>query len=227
MVGKKKAAKPPPRGKARPYHHGALREALIAAAEALIAERGVEGFTLREAARRAGVSPAAPAHHFGDAAGLLTEIALRAYQEFMARMAEARARAGSEPHAQLREQGIAYVRFALAFPGRFKLMSRKDLLRDEERVRTAERTLFAESVGVVRAYAGVGADRPIDRAAFAVMIGGWATVYGFAHLALEGRFEGGRLRYLGELVDMPPAGVEAFTNEILPQVLSALWPPRK
>ena len=54
---------------ARAYHHGALRPALIAAAEAVIAERGVDGFSLRETARRAGVSPAAPAHHFGDARG--------------------------------------------------------------------------------------------------------------------------------------------------------------
>ena len=52
-----------------PYHHGALREALIEATEVLLTERGAEGFSLREVARRAGVSPAAPAHHFGDAAG--------------------------------------------------------------------------------------------------------------------------------------------------------------
>ena len=49
------------------YHHGALRAALIDAAESVLAERGVEGFSLREVARRSGVSPAAPAHHFGDA----------------------------------------------------------------------------------------------------------------------------------------------------------------
>ena len=52
------------------YHHGALRTALLAAAEALIEERGLDRFSLRETARRAGVSPAAPAHHFGDARGL-------------------------------------------------------------------------------------------------------------------------------------------------------------
>jgi AcrR family transcriptional regulator len=57
------------------YHHGALREALVEAAEALIREQGLEAFTLRECARRAGVSHAAPAHHFGDARGLLTACA--------------------------------------------------------------------------------------------------------------------------------------------------------
>ena len=56
-----------PAGAERAYHHGDLRAALIEAAEAVIAERGVDNFSLREAARRAGVSPAAPAHHFRDA----------------------------------------------------------------------------------------------------------------------------------------------------------------
>ena len=65
---------------ALPYHHGALREALIEATESLLAERGAEGFSLREVARRAGVSPAAPAYHFGDAAGLLTAVASSGFE---------------------------------------------------------------------------------------------------------------------------------------------------
>src|SRR3546814_10926578 len=56
----------------RSYHHGALRPALIRAAVEVLAERGPDGFSLRETARRAGVSPAAPAQHFGDARGLRT-----------------------------------------------------------------------------------------------------------------------------------------------------------
>ena len=65
----------------RAYHHGALRSALLSAAEALIEERGLDRFSLRETARRAGVSPAAPAHHFGDARGLLTAIATEGFRE--------------------------------------------------------------------------------------------------------------------------------------------------
>jgi AcrR family transcriptional regulator len=64
---------------AQGYHHGDLRAALIDAAKALIAERGVDGFSLRAAARRAGVSAAAPAHHFGDVRGLLTAVATGAF----------------------------------------------------------------------------------------------------------------------------------------------------
>ncbi|MBL4557132.1 MAG: helix-turn-helix transcriptional regulator [Rhodobacteraceae bacterium] len=69
---------------AQGYHHGDLRAALIDAAKALIAERGVDGFSLRAAARQAGVSAAAPAHHFGDARGLLTAVATGAFDAFTA-----------------------------------------------------------------------------------------------------------------------------------------------
>ena len=63
------------------YHHRGLRLALINAADAILRERGIEGFTLREAARRAGVSAAAPGHHFGNSAGLLTEVAILGFEE--------------------------------------------------------------------------------------------------------------------------------------------------
>ncbi len=69
---------------AQGYHHGDLRAALIDAAKALIAERGVDGFSLRAAARQAGVSAAAPAHHFGDVRGLLTAVATGAFDAFTA-----------------------------------------------------------------------------------------------------------------------------------------------
>ena len=68
------------------YHHGALREALLAAAESLLLEQGVDAFTLRACARRAGVSHAAPAHHFGDARGLLTAFATVGFARMAALM---------------------------------------------------------------------------------------------------------------------------------------------
>src|ERR1700753_488580 len=105
--------KPAGRAKAaKPYHHGNLREKLVAATEALILERGVDGFSLREVARRAGVSPAAPSHHFGDARGLLSEVAALGFRDFGDALAEADARAGDDPVKRLDEQGKAYVAFA-------------------------------------------------------------------------------------------------------------------
>ena len=109
------------------YHHGDLRHALIEAAESILLERGVEGFSLREAARRAGVSPAAPAHHFGDARGLLTVIATLGFEDLAAALSQANLE-GHDRRARIVAQGHAYVRFAMTRPARFDLMWRRDLL---------------------------------------------------------------------------------------------------
>ena len=98
------------------YHHGALRAALLTAAEAIIGERGIDGFSLREAARRAGVSPAAPQHHFGDARGLLTALATAGFAQLADALAAADAAAGPDREARTRAQATAYVAFALAGP---------------------------------------------------------------------------------------------------------------
>src|SRR5215831_1550241 len=110
----------------RAYHHGDLRRQLVAATERIIMERGVDGFTLREAARRVGVSPAAPAHHFKDAKGLLTEVALLGFRDFTEALAAADKLGGKHPARRLNAQGKAYVRFALRYPARFQLMFRAD-----------------------------------------------------------------------------------------------------
>src|SRR3546814_8767721 len=94
------------------YHHGALRAALIEATEAILAERGLEGFTLREAARRVDVSPAAPLHHFGSAAGLLTEVAILGFEALTQYLRTGAQAGGSNAGARLRSQGMGYVRFA-------------------------------------------------------------------------------------------------------------------
>lgn len=169
----------------RGYHHGALRPALIAAAEAVIAERGVDGFSLRETARRAGVSPSAPAHHFGDARGLLTAIATSAFEALGDALAEASA-AGSRDD-RVRAQGLAYVRFALANRARFDVMWRAALLNGEdETYAAAGRRAFGLLDAAVR---GEGARRegPSDPA-LAPSIACWSTVHGFARLAMDGAF---------------------------------------
>src|ERR1700741_3582326 len=91
------------------YHHGALREV----------------------ARRSGVSPAAPAHHFGDAAGLLAAVATAAFDGLTAALEAGNRRGGDDPVAGLREQGVGYVGFALRHPGRFGLMFRCGLQKTE------------------------------------------------------------------------------------------------
>ena len=106
----------------RPYHHGDLAAALLDAGEAELAEKGVEGFSLRGVAKRAGVSHAAPAHHFGDARGLLTAIATRGFERLIARQQDFQREAPPIPRAQLEASGLGYVAFATENPALFRLM---------------------------------------------------------------------------------------------------------
>jgi AcrR family transcriptional regulator len=106
----------------RSYHHGNLREALIEAALALIAELGPSGFTVAEAARRAGVSPAAPYRHFRDAEALLAEIALRGFERFTAALAMAWNRGQPNPLRAFENVGRAYLAFARDEPAFYAAM---------------------------------------------------------------------------------------------------------
>ena len=107
--------------KASNYHHGALRDALIHAAREILESQGYEALTLRAAARRVGVSQAAPYNHFADKAALLAAIAAQGFSEFAAAMRQ-EMDAEVEPQARLNATGIAYVGFATSNPGLFKLM---------------------------------------------------------------------------------------------------------
>src|SRR5258708_20037121 len=111
-----------PMGRAKaekPFHHGELGEALIAAGRKLLEEKGLRSFTLRECARRAQVSHAAPAHHFASIDDLLAEIATRGYHDLTAAMtAEGRPSGGDAP-ARLVAQGLANMPFPAANPAPF------------------------------------------------------------------------------------------------------------
>ena len=100
----------------RAYHHGDLKAALLAAAREIVAEQGAEAFTLREAARRAGVSHGAPAHHFGDKTGLLTELATQILRERVEQVESARHAAGPDPIDQLKACGMAQIDFLISHP---------------------------------------------------------------------------------------------------------------
>ena len=196
----------------RGYHHGDLRDALIRAADELLSERGLEGFTLRETARRAGVSPAAPSHHFGGTAGLLTEVAAVGYQELADRLkiaGETRT-----PAECLKAQGVAYVRFAVDFPGRFHLMFRHDLLLKEqpslEQATGQARDALEKTVLAIR---GQPENAELDAEGEAMLIGIWSTAHGFAHLTLDKKLA--RIADCGSDDDM--------LESLLPAILDTLW----
>lgn len=109
------------------YHHGNLAAALRASAAEVLGERGVAGFSLREVARRAGVSHAAPAHHFGDAGGLLTAVAVEAFEHLTERTEQAAA-SSPDPAVALQRVGRAYVELAVERPGHCAVVFRSDVV---------------------------------------------------------------------------------------------------
>lgn len=122
---------------ARPYHHGDLPNALRRAAAEVIVERGLGNFSLREVARRAGVSHTAPAHHFGDMQGLLTSLAAEGFTLLSDAM-ERSMEGVDDPVERLVRIGQVYVNFAGSHPAHFDVMFREDLVHgDDETVMLA------------------------------------------------------------------------------------------
>jgi AcrR family transcriptional regulator len=174
--------------KGRGYHHGDLRATLLRVGLELVAERGITGFTLREVARRAGVSHAAPYHHFTDRGALVSAIVAESYTALAAALEDAAAQAGDDPLERIQAMGEAYVGFALASPDRYRLMFRSELAGDPfgaESVNQAGAAAFAALVnGVEDAHrAGRFADG-MDVGTVAAAC--WATVHGVSSLLLDG-----------------------------------------
>ena len=168
----------------RPYHHGALREALLAAAEVILERDGVEALTLRGAAREAGVSHGSPAHHFGDLSGLLSELAATGFVRFHERLqAEAEA---AGPHPQSRVVGLCrgYVGFARDSPGLFQLMFRSG------RLDWSRPALAAAGANAFALLMEQGGEKPIagfGATHLATATARWSLAHGLAMLLIDGR----------------------------------------
>jgi len=183
------AAKKADRG--TPYHHGDLHEALLQAAKRVADREGINGLTLRAVAREAGVSHAAPAHHFGDITGLLSELAAIGFQKFSATLGQAACEAGPDSMAGARARANAYVAFARDNPCMFQLMFRAERL-DHNRpmLNEASKAAFAKLAGIVAAqrHEDVALDHlTLAQAADVARI--WSQVHGFAMLYLDGRLK--------------------------------------
>lgn len=179
------------RKQSRTYHHGDLREALVLAATELLKEKGLASFTLRECARRAGVSHAAPAHHFGSAAGLLAEIAARGFERFVAALGEAADETEGTAMARLAAMGRAYVAFALANPAVYGLMFRGGANPlQSPRLKTAATAAWQQLSDAVAAMLGPKRKDEVTAKAAAV----WALVHGTATLMLDCKLPPGPAR---------------------------------
>jgi AcrR family transcriptional regulator len=173
----------------RPYHHGALPEALLQAAERILRRDGIQALTLRAAAREAGVSHAAPKNHFGDLSGLLSELAAVGFRQFTAMML-AGSRDNDPPQKRMEALGRGYVAFARAHPDLFLLMFRSerlDMMRPtlREAADQAGRVL-AEAVATKREEK---IEQGLTLGQAAGIVGAWSLVHGFAMLLLDGRLK--------------------------------------
>jgi AcrR family transcriptional regulator len=202
-----------PPGPRAQYHHGSLRQELLRQAELLLAEQGVDAFSLRELARRVGVSPAAPSHHFGDTTGLLVELAILGFEELARYLDAWEDKGGADPARRLTCQGEGYVQFALAYPARFKLMFRKEKLAcgpggADPRLQASGSAAFARLRTCVQRCLPEADEATVMTAALRA----WSTVHGFAYLALDGQ-----LALLAQDAD-----VDAISRRYLGPVLQGL-----
>ncbi|HXW27383.1 MAG TPA: TetR/AcrR family transcriptional regulator [Xanthobacteraceae bacterium] len=203
----------------RGYHHGNLREALIRGALDLIAAKGPAGFTIAEAARSAGVSPAAPYRHFRDRDALMADVALRGFERFAAELARAWNEGRPDPLRAFENLGRAYLAFARDEPAYYAAMFEAALpLKDYPELAQAGERAFAvlrQAAETLSARAPPGKRPPALMMALHI----WALSHGIASLFARGDagrrtlpmspeelLEAGVLVYLEGLGLMGPAG---------------------
>ncbi len=179
--------KPTPKNR-RTYHHGHLREALVEAALALVNEEQSWNFTLRDLARRAGVSHTAPYRHFADKAEILNEIARIGFETLAARLREAVARAARLPlRARLEAVAVAYVRFALRHAAHYRVMFGPvgAANHQEPAIAPAADAAFTVVEDLLAQLVPKMSAKDVERVAEHF----WALVHGYTMLALDGHLE--------------------------------------
>jgi AcrR family transcriptional regulator len=170
-----------------PYHHGDLRRALIDATLELVGEKGPKGFTLAEAARRAGVSAAAPYRHFANKGDLLAAVGEQGFNDLHDALQEVGS-VVSDPDARLLALCVAYVRWAARHPAYYQVMFGTDtkLPEHEDWMAAGERAfaILIEAIHDAQAAGRLMGDSPVTIAAPV-----WALLHGLATLHIGHDFE--------------------------------------
>jgi AcrR family transcriptional regulator len=186
------AARRQPKARKAAYHHGDLRPALVREALEMIGKGGVEQLTLREIARRIGVSHMAPYRHFPDKSALLAELADQGFKAMLAKMHEsvARAPAGLPAALRLQKIGVGYVEFAVANPVHFRIMFGNELLEKPafpELSKSAEATydLLLKTVEECQAEGSIPPEVSTEEYALTA----WSLVHGLSSLLISGQIE--------------------------------------
>lgn len=194
----------------KPYHHGDLRAALLKASLELIREKGAREFTLREAARRAGVSHTAPYRHFHDKAELLAAIAEDGFNRLLGAMRVA-ADKSIEPFHRLQSAGIGYIDFAQDHPEHFSIMFSAELkFSAHPSLKTAADRCFSELVTLIAACSPAPSI-PVRSPEIEAIIA-WTQVHGIAELALRRQL---RFRNRKELREFARLAIEVFANGLV------------
>jgi AcrR family transcriptional regulator len=199
------------------YHHGDLPAALLSAVESAVAEQGVSGVSLRDVARRAGVSHGAPGHHFGSKAGLLTAFAIAGYQLLAESViGEIAASQPADGASELAAIGRGYVRFALGHPAHFDVMFRLDALNpaDGEFVAASETAYELLTATIERCRA---AGRLHGRSPEVVAVSAWSLVHGLSALWISGRLS-------ERITEQDPQRLAASVSDLF--VSAVLAPPQ-
>jgi AcrR family transcriptional regulator len=173
------------RGKKQAYHHRDLRKALVDAALEALPEVGAASLSLRDIARRVGVSPAAPYHHFPDKDALLAVVAGECAQHLLDALEAATAEAGDDQRRRFQLTGIAFVRFAVLHPAHFRVLELPEMLgKMPKEIRRRFDAFYAEEGRRMREAqrAGLIAPLPFDR----LMLAATALVHGLAHMIIDG-----------------------------------------
>src|SRR3984957_9845387 len=181
------AGRPPPA--AKPYHHGDLRRVLIDAASELVEQGGAEAVSVREAARRAGVSPGAPFRHFPSRDALMMAVAEEAQRRFRIELEAALAPVpADDPLARFRALGLGYLRWAMRNPAHFEVISNGRLF-DHDRAAAVSRD-NSELIGTTERLLAEAFAKGLLRVSDLqqVKIAGRALIYGFARMNIDGHF---------------------------------------
>ena len=171
------------------YHHGDLRTALIDSALEIIGEIGPQGLTIREVARRAGVSHAAPYRHFDDKDDLILAVVEKGFELLQDTMEEARKNAGEDPLEQFAASGESYFLFALEYPTYYRVMFSGDLLNStgHESLRHTSTHFFQQMINDIKSCQEMGIVREGDPLLQAISI--VSTVHGYVSLANDNRID--------------------------------------